>query len=187
MARKTVLVFLYREPPEQSGAVSTGAQGAPGDDEHGDKGKPRRRTAGSGAKADGMGEKDQDLPKRVAIVDDDLELRTTYSFVLEHLGYRTLTASDGDEIVNHVLRVDAESPDVILMDYRMPKMNGLEAAKRILRDRPGTKIIISTADDSVKQQAISAGMTFLQKPFSLDELADAIEESLGGSGQNTNP
>lgn len=187
MAAKTVLVFLYGEPPEQSGAVSKGARGVQGDDEHGDKGKPRRRTAGSSVKADGMGEEDQELPKQVAIVDDDLELRTMYSFVLEHLGYRTLVVDDGAEIVNHVLRGDAEAPDIILMDYRMPKMNGLEAAKRIIRDRPGMKIIISTADDSVKQQAISAGMTFLQKPFSLNELADAIKEGLGGSGQNTNP
>jgi len=187
LATKTVLILLYREPPEQSRGVSTSAQGVPGDDEHGNKGKPLRRTAGGGAKAEGRGEADQEFPKRVAIVDDDLELRTTYSFVLEHLGYRTLTADDGEEIVNHVFSGDAEAPDVILMDYRMPKMNGLEAAKRILRDRPGMKIIISTADDSVKEQAISAGMTFLQKPFSLDELADAINESLGGSGQNANP
>ena len=75
---------------------------------------------------------------------------------------------------------------MILMDYRLPKMNGLEAAKAILRKRPAIKIIISTADDSIREEAVSAGMTFLQKPFSLDELASAIAESLGGDA-SANP
>jgi CheY-like chemotaxis protein len=63
----------------------------------------------------------------------------------------------------------------------------LEAAKKILRNRPRVKIIMSTADDSVKQEAISAGMTFLQKPFSLGELASAIRESLGEDASAANP
>jgi CheY-like chemotaxis protein len=179
MASKTVLVLLCRELSAESGHIYTGVQGPPNGEEHGHKDKVRRRAVGSaGETAEGW-KVDPEPPKRVAIVDDDFELLTTYSAVLEHLGYATLTASDGDEIVDQVLSGHEAAPDVILMDYRMPKMNGLEAAKRILRNRPGIKIIMSTADDSVKQEAISAGMTFLQKPFSLGELARAIRESLG--------
>ena len=108
-----------------------------------------------------------------------MALLTTYSLVLEHLGYLILTASDGDEIIDQVLDSKGDVPDVILMDYRMPRTNGLEAARTILQNRPGIKIIISTADDSIRQEAISNGMAFLQKPFSVDELAVAIRECLG--------
>jgi CheY-like chemotaxis protein len=179
MASKTVLVLLCRKPSPDSGHIYTSAPGAPAGEGYGNNDKARRRVVGSAGETAGRWEVDSEPPKRVAIVDDDFELLTTYSVVLEHLGYRILTANDGDEIVDQVLHGHEAAPDVILMDYRMPKMNGLEAAKMILRVRPGVKIIMSTADDSVKQEAISAGMTFLQKPFSLDELANAIRESLG--------
>jgi CheY-like chemotaxis protein len=186
MASKAVLVLLCREHAADSGFIYTFAQGLPEGDGYGDGERARRRVAGSAGETAGRREVDPDPLKRVAIVDDDFELQTTYCFVLEHLGYGTLTASDGDEIVNQVLYGHEPAPDVILMDYRMPKMNGLEAAKRILRNRPGIKIIISTADDSDKGEAISAGMTFLQKPFSLDELASAIRESLGDDASAAN-
>jgi CheY-like chemotaxis protein len=178
MASKTILVLLFREPSAQPGRIYKGAQELPEEERDGDKDKAGRRAVGNAVGAAGEWKADTEPPKRIAIVDDDFELLTTYSVVLEHLGYATLTATDGDEIVNQVLHGHEAAPDVILMDYRMPKMNGLEAAKRILRNRPGIKIIMSTADDSVKQEAIATGMTFLQKPFSLDELASAIRESL---------
>jgi two-component system chemotaxis response regulator CheY len=187
MASKAVLVLLYREA--SAGADSSSADTqllAPGD-EYGGKERVRRVVVGNAAKVAERLETDQKIRKRIAIVDDDFHLRTTYSFVLEHLGYKTLIASDGDEIVNRVLDAKEAVPDVILMDYRMPKMNGLEAAKTILRNRPDIKIIISTADDSVRQEAISAGTTFLQKPFSLEELASAIRESLGGDASSADP
>jgi two-component system chemotaxis response regulator CheY len=180
MASKTVLVLLFRAPSAESGLAYMSPQGLPEGGGHGGKDKARSRVVGSAGETAGWrGQVDLEPPKRIAIVDDDFELLTAYSVVLEHLGYTTLTANDGDEIVSQVLYGHEAAPDVILMDYRMPKMNGLDAAKKILRNRPGVKIIMSTADDSVKQEAISAGMTFLQKPFSLDELASAIRKSLG--------
>jgi two-component system, chemotaxis family, chemotaxis protein CheY len=188
MASKTVLVLLCRPPSAESGRIYMSPQGLSDGEGRGDKDDARRRVVGSSGQAAGWGGRvDTEPPKRVAIVDDDFELLTTYSVVLEHLGYTTLTANDGDEIVDQVLHGHEPAPDVILMDYRMPKMNGLEAAKKILRNRPGVKIIMSTADDSVKQEAISAGMTFLQKPFSLGELASAIRESLGEDASAANP
>ena len=60
------------------------------------------------------------------------------------------------------------------MDYRLPKMDGLEASKRISKSRPGIKIVLATSDDSVKSVALSEGFEFLQKPFSLQMLARTI-------------
>ena len=185
MASKTVLVLLYREHSADTDSFNPDTQRLL-TGKYVYKEEARTRAFGSATEVAERLEADQKASKRVAIVDDDIQLRTAYSFVLEHLGYRTLMAGDGDEIVNRVLDAKGAAPDLILMDYRLPKMNGLVAAKAIRRKRPTIKIIISTADDSIRKEAISAGMTFLQKPFSLDELASAIAESLGG-GASANP
>ncbi len=116
--------------------------------------------------------------KSVAVVDDEVELCSLFSMIVNRLGYYAeCVAYDGDEIVKLVLE-DSINPDLILMDYRMPTMNGLQAAERILRFRPEQKIIIATADDTVRHDVISAGLYFLQKPFSISALKRAIEEAL---------
>jgi CheY-like chemotaxis protein len=186
MASETILVPLYREHSAALDSMYSGIQRRLTGNKYVDKENARTRVVGGATEVAERLEADQKGSKRVAIVDDDIQLRTAYSFVLEHLGYRTLVASDGDEIVSQVLDAKKAAPDLILMDYRLPKMNGLEAAKTILRKRPVIKIIIATADDSIRQGAISAGMAFLQKPFSLDELASAITESLG-EGASASP
>jgi len=94
------------------------------------------------------------------------------------LGYRVAcVAHDGDEIVQLVLG-DSIRPNLILMDYRMPTMNGMQAAGKILHVRPEIKIVIATADDSVRQDAISAGLFFIVKPFSMSALAKTLEVAL---------
>jgi CheY-like chemotaxis protein len=119
--------------------------------------------------------------KRVAIVDDEEELCSLFSMLVKHMGYHgECVANDGDEIVQLVLG-DNIHPDLILMDYRMPTMNGMQAAERILRVRPEMKIVIASADDSVRRDAIAAGLFFLQKPFSILALSKKIEEALGRS------
>ena len=117
--------------------------------------------------------------KSIAIVDDEAELCSLYSTFVNGLGYRVAcVAHDGDEIVQLVLK-DSIRPDLILMDYRMPTMNGIQAAGKILHVRPGIKIVIATADDSVRQDAISAGLFFMLKPFSISALAKTLVVALG--------
>ena len=99
--------------------------------------------------------------------------------LVKRLGYHVAcVAHDGDEIVQLVLE-DSAHPDLILMDYRMPMMNGMQAAEKILRMRPEIKVIIATADQSVRRDVISAGLFLLQKPFSISAVAKTIEEALG--------
>jgi len=116
--------------------------------------------------------------KSIAIVDDQDELCSLYSMFVKGLGYRVAcVAHDGDEIVQLVLG-DSIRPNLILMDYRMPTMNGMQAAGKILHVRPEIKIVIATADDSVRQDAISAGLFFIVKPFSMSALAKTLEVAL---------
>jgi DNA-binding NtrC family response regulator len=117
--------------------------------------------------------------KSIAIVDDEEDLCSLFSILVKRLGYNAAcVAHDGDEIVQLVLE-DSIHPDLILMDYRMPTMNGMQAAEKILRVRPEIKIIIATADDSIRRDVISAGFFFLLKPISIQALTKTMEEALG--------
>lgn len=112
--------------------------------------------------------------RSLAIVDDNRDICVTISKLVEHLGFnKSIIAHDGKEIVREVV-CNGRSPAVILMDYRLPLMNGLEAAERISQVRPDIKIILATSDESVKSKAESAGFGFLKKPFSLEALVRAI-------------
>ena len=84
-----------------------------------------------------MGEK-----RTVLIVDDDRNLRRLYELELAAEGYRTLVARDGREAVDVV---DKEKPDVVVLDIRMPGMDGIDAMGTILRNNRGTRVLINTA------------------------------------------
>jgi CheY-like chemotaxis protein len=119
-------------------------------------------------------QKENRIGKRIAIVDDEEDLCSVISMLIRHLGYDIeCIAHGGDEIVQAI--VDGKHPDVIIMDYRMPEMNGLQAAETILKEMPNVKIIVASADDSIKQAALSAGLFFLPKPFSTSSLQRLLE------------
>jgi CheY-like chemotaxis protein len=103
---------------------------------------------------------------------------SVFSILIRSLGYQEdFVAHDGTEIVEAVLS-GISNPDLIIMDYRMPNMNGMDAAQKILKAKPDVRIIIASADDTIKPVANSAGMKFAQKPFSMAELSRMIKESL---------
>lgn len=66
-------------------------------------------------------------------------------------------------------------PEVIILDYRMPGGNGLEAAAQILAMKPSAKIIMLTADGTVLEEAERIGIElFLEKPISLKRLLESV-------------
>jgi len=70
-----------------------------------------------------------------------------------------------------------KKPDVILMVHRMPVKTGLEASKEILAMDKNAKIIFTTADKSIKQEALSIGAyNFKEKPFTIDRLVNNIKK-----------
>jgi len=116
-------------------------------------------------------------PQRsIAIVEDERDLLSTYSAVFRSLGWRNVfPATDGEMIVQAVKSAEI-LPDIVIMDYRLPGMDGIDAARRIHRRVPKAKIIITTADDRVKGEAESSGFYFLQKPFTISELVSFLKE-----------
>ena len=84
-------------------------------------------------------------------------------------------ARDGDEAIK-IFKTLAKRPDAIIMDYSMPKVDGLVAMKEILGIDPSAKIIFLSADFSVKDQAILAGSVgFLEKPVEFGDLIKKLD------------
>lgn len=113
----------------------------------------------------------------VMIVDDEMFIVELYRDILQLRGYKVVgTAFDGEEAVRRY-STSPEKPDVILMDHRMPVMNGVEATKEIIRMNPKQKIIFVSADVLVEREAREAGAAeFLPKPFRMDDLLEKIEK-----------
>jgi two-component system NarL family response regulator len=113
---------------------------------------------------------------RVVLVDDHALFRRGLELVLAEEPDITIVgqAADGDDAVRLVRDV---TPDVVLMDVRMPRMSGIEAAKVIHETVPGTKIIMLTVSDDEADLfgAVRAGASgYLLKEVSIDEVAGAV-------------
>jgi DNA-binding NarL/FixJ family response regulator len=115
-------------------------------------------------------------PVRVLIVDDHALFRRGLQMVLE--GETDIDvvgeASDGQEAIE---RAENTTPDVVLMDVRMPKRSGIEATRTIKDTLPSTKILMLTISDEEADlyEAIKAGASgYLLKEISIEEVADAV-------------
>jgi DNA-binding NarL/FixJ family response regulator len=119
-----------------------------------------------------------DQAPRVVIADDQTLVRGGFRLILNSAGIPVVAeASDGKEAVAAALKY---RPDVMLMDIRMPEMDGLEATRRILASRPGQDmriIILTTFDlDQYVYTALAAGASgFLLKDVSPEHLIAAVQ------------
>jgi DNA-binding NarL/FixJ family response regulator len=113
---------------------------------------------------------------RVLIVDDHALFRRGLQMVLESEPDIDVVgeATDGDEAVQ---RAEATTPDVVLMDVRMPKRSGIEATRMIKEILPSTQILMLTISDEEADlyEAIKAGAAgYLLKEISIDEVSNAV-------------
>jgi DNA-binding NarL/FixJ family response regulator len=119
---------------------------------------------------------------RVLIVDDHALFRRGLQMVLEGEPDIDVVgeASDGHEAVE---RAEATTPDVVLMDVRMPKRSGIEATRTIKDTLPSTKILMLTISDEEADlyEAIKAGASgYLLKEISIEEVASAVRQVQAG-------
>ncbi|WP_395575056.1 response regulator [Streptomyces sp. BK79] len=115
-------------------------------------------------------------PIRVLLADDQPMIRTGFRLILEAEGDIEVVAeaSDGQEAVTETERL---SPDVVLMDIRMPNMDGVEATELIVRNNPSSRVIILTTfdlDAHVVDALRSGASGFLVKDGPADSLVEAI-------------
>lgn len=113
----------------------------------------------------------------VLIVDDELFIVELYRDILQLRGYNVMgTAFDGEEALRKYNN-SPDKPDVVIMDHRMPVMNGVDATKEIMRMNPRQKVIFVSADVLVEKEARDAGaIDFLPKPFRMDDLIEKMEK-----------
>ncbi len=103
-------------------------------------------------------------------------LRRTYELIFKLKGYQVLNSANNGERAIQLYEAFPKKPDIILMDHRMPIKTGLETAKEILKINNNAKIIFTSADYSIKDKALSIGVSdFVEKPFVYEELIDKIE------------
>jgi DNA-binding NarL/FixJ family response regulator len=118
-----------------------------------------------------------DDPIRVLLADDQRVVREGLAMLLDLLpGVEVVgTAADGEEAVRLAL---ARAPDIVLMDLRMPRCDGIEATRRLAQERPETRVIALTtyADEPTVLNALRAGARgYLTKDAGAEEIAHAIE------------
>jgi CheY-like chemotaxis protein len=130
---------------------------------------------------------------KILIAEDEPGIAETYQKILEDRGHLIRVASDGKECLRAYENAVAKLPkdtedylanhppfDAVVLDYRMPVMNGLECARGILGINKHQRIIfvsayvMSTLKESVKQLHMATEL--IQKPIDLDEFADIIED-----------
>ncbi|MFD7706048.1 response regulator [Streptomyces sp. NPDC059785] len=121
-------------------------------------------------------------PARVVVADDQTVVREGIVMLLGLLpGIEVVgAAGDGDEALALVGEL---APDVVLMDLRMPRCDGVEATRRIRAEHPGTQVVVLTtyADDESLFPAIRAGARgYLTKDAGGDEIVRAVESVLSG-------
>lgn len=112
--------------------------------------------------------------KKILIVDDDADLRSSLGEILKEAGYRAECASSAAEAA---ARLEAEEFDVVLLDYMMPGMSGIDALRPIRRLRPRAKVIMMTAFATVDNavDAIKKGASdYIVKPFQIEVLLATI-------------
>jgi PAS domain S-box-containing protein len=114
---------------------------------------------------------------RVLVVDDDDDVRAFLTESLEGLGCTIVSAASGAEGLEALRQW---RPDLALIDYAMPGMHGADAARAARRIHPGLPIVFVTgyAESEQLEAALGGEVPVLRKPFTLDELAAAVEENI---------
>ena len=110
---------------------------------------------------------------KVLLVEDDSDVRRLYAIGLNQRGFEVKLAANGAEAVE---RIHSERPDVILLDWIMPLMNGGEVLERLSRDADDASIpIIVISGQPAPARVDPHIQRWLTKPVSVDELVSAID------------
>jgi CheY-like chemotaxis protein len=121
---------------------------------------------------------------RIITIDDEAAIQELYEAVLAMAGHELVgQAFDGARGVTLYAGM-ALRPDLVILDYRMPVLDGLAAAAAILKGDPSARIVVISADSSIEKQAREAGVAaFLAKPFPLADLMSLLTRLLSAPEQ----
>ncbi len=116
--------------------------------------------------------------ERILIVDDEPDIALILKLHLEDAGYRTVCAQDGDQ----ALAILAEEEfDLVLLDFRMPRMGGVEVLQRIRESGSDVAVIMMTAhgSENLAVECMKSGaLDYFPKPFTLDDMLPRVARAL---------
>ena len=129
---------------------------------------------------------------RILVVEDEPNILLLYQKLLQEEGHEVITTTDGEECLRQYLLSIQEKRifDVVILDYRIPKLDGREVAIQILKREPRPDIIMVTA--YVKElveyySGIENVVTILQKPFELEELTGLLSKIAAEKNKISSP
>jgi DNA-binding response OmpR family regulator len=118
--------------------------------------------------------------KRILLVEDDEHIQYLIKEELVENGYEVIIASDGVEAMKMLQAEGASSPDLIILDIRMPKMDGFETMGHILKSKIDSPIIIHSAYSGYKNHPLTmAADAYVVKSHNFTELNQTISMLLG--------
>ena len=123
---------------------------------------------------------------KVLMVDDEVQFRETTRKLLEKKGFEMVMAGNGREALDRL----GEQPDVVVLDVRMPDMDGSETLTNIQGQSPGLPVIMLTghgADDSARQALGQGAVDYLTKPCDIDLLSSRIMDAIRHQDVDVDP
>ncbi|TET96768.1 MAG: response regulator [Anaerolineales bacterium] len=117
---------------------------------------------------------------KILVAEDERDIRELIEFALHYNGHEVLTAADGLSAWDLTV---AEQPDLVLLDVRMPRMDGYEVCRRIKRSEKLRHIPVAFLSAKGQEAEVQAGLDagaeeYILKPFSLEQLDQAIARLL---------
>jgi PAS domain S-box-containing protein len=114
----------------------------------------------------------------ILIVDDDSDVRHFLAASLDAFGYKTVLAENG---MQGLAALEQETPDMLIVDYAMPGMNGAEMAQKARASHPALPIVFASgyAETSALENVADDRTLILRKPFRINELLDVVTRALG--------
>src|SRR3954466_6299662 len=121
------------------------------------------------------------LKEKILIVDDQYGIRILLNEVFQKEGYQTFQAASGFQALEIV---ENHSPDLVLLDMKIPGMDGIEILKRMKVIDQDIRVIIMTAYgelDMIQEAKDLGAITHFAKPFDIDDIRKAVEKHLESS------
>lgn len=116
------------------------------------------------------------MKEKILIVDDQFGIRILLNEVLQREGYETFQAANGMQALEIVKQ---HSPDLVLLDMKIPGMDGIEILKRMKQLKEEIRVIIMTAYgelDMIQKAKDLGALTHFSKPFDIEDIKRAVKE-----------
>jgi two-component system chemotaxis response regulator CheY len=120
----------------------------------------------------------------ILLVDDSKTMRSLVQRAIRQAGYRGLSIAEAENGLQALAKMSEEQPRLVLSDWNMPEMTGIEFLQQVRaqQNKVPFGFVTSEASAEIKKLALDSGASFvITKPFTADDIQDALEPILGAS------